>query len=138
MKIVKQFTLYRFSFLFLVLAMLSCSEGGQEESAYASWDADESGELDEEEVYSVWSTTKYYDEWDTNRDAFIDEHEWNNARQRYLGTYEGIFGDWDPDADGRLAEEEFRSRVFEFYDADKSGTINAEEYDTWFGDLRDL
>ena len=37
-----------------------------------------------------------FDRWDTDRDGFVTETEWNGAYQR-----------WDRDRDGRLMETEF-------------------------------
>ena len=122
-------------FLMLAFGVSACKVA--DEGAYANWDADRNALLDANEFGTAWGESGYYGRWDANRDNFIDESEWNAGRNSFMADYNetefGTFNDWDADADGRLAENEFRDGVFGVYDADRDGMWADTEYGTWWG-----
>lgn len=60
-------------------------------------------------------------DWDDNGDG-VDAEEWNDG----FGA-EGVFDDWDADADGTLTEDEFNTGVFSSYDEDDDDYLDDNE-----------
>ncbi|MEW6127637.1 MAG: hypothetical protein AB1757_11425 [Acidobacteriota bacterium] len=68
---------------------------------------------------------------DTNKDGFIDEAEWNTGMQSFRGprTGETLVKFLDANGDSKLSKDEFAKMVSSFnaLDKDKNGEITAEE-----------
>ncbi len=71
-----------------------------------------------------------FESWDTDSDGSIGQVEFNN---QFSETE--LFEDWDTDGDGFLSERELGYALFEGYDKDDSGRIEAPEYDYMLEDF---
>lgn len=124
--------------LFLTLMFSSCDTGGDGEYEFSDWDQDDNKMLDEKEFYTAYTETKYHNRWDVDQDTFIDQKEWETGVSSYWVAYDigeyGAFTSLDPDVEGRVPEQHFREKIFEFYDKDGDGHLNKEEYQTWYGE----
>jgi hypothetical protein len=122
----------------------------------ADWDMDGDDMITYGELYGV-----YYHIWDVDDDNALSQSEWSNAVNTYLTEYnETIYGDfndwdinqdeiitkneymeavldtdffnsWDLDSDATISEEEFARGVYEYWDTDGDGMIEAVEYEEW-------
>ena len=70
---------------------------------------------------------------DENGDSYLDTDEVAEGLDRT-----GIFEDWDEDADSELDADEIAGNAFEHWDADRSGSISMEEWESaarrWYPD----
>ncbi|WP_230531965.1 PRC-barrel domain-containing protein [Microvirga roseola] len=70
---------------------------GEPPVAYNDLDTGRDGIVDQSEFLSGMERVGYYDRWDANRDAALDQNEFNT----------GMYDVWDADSDGVLAQNEF-------------------------------
>ena len=126
-------------------------------SDYVSqWGLDEDTPLTYGDLYDV-----NFNLWDFNNDMVLTPQEWRNAIDTYYPDYdEVVYGafeewdlnddnevskseymeavldtdlmkDWDIDQDETISEEEFAQAVYEYWDTDGDGYIEAVEYEEW-------
>ncbi len=80
---------------------------------------------------------QFFDRLDTNHDGFIDEAEFNAARNRMGGgprTGEAMTKLLDADKDGKVTRDEFAKIValFDLLDANHDGSLSQEELNNFF------
>ncbi len=63
----------------------------------AAWDADRNGTIDLQEFRTGWTTAGLFARWDLNKDLWLSDDE----------LEAGLFGLWDRDGNGNVAENEF-------------------------------
>lgn len=126
-------------FLILALTLSACDIGGADEYAFSDWDQDGNEQLDEKEFYRAYAGTKFHERWDVDQDMFINEEEWDRGVANYWVAYDigeyAPFSNWDPDIHGRVSEQKFRERIFEFYDRNDDGYLDKVEYQAWYNDF---
>lgn len=126
-------------FLVLGWSLSGCDTRDNGQYEFSDWDQDGNEMLDENEFYRAYAGAKYHNQWDADQDKYIDEGEWESGLANYWVAYDigefGAFASWDPDVHGRLSEEQFRKRIFEFYDKDGDGSLSKEEYQAWYKDF---
>ena len=129
--------------LMIAAAVLFSSCGGEEASAedatagervaFGDFDADGSGDLNEDEFYGG-----VYEDWDANDDGYVDEKEFGTGVGTYYDDYDyaeyGDYNEWDADNnDDELDEEEFDASVtdtgvYDEWDADGNDAIERSEF----------
>jgi hypothetical protein len=128
-------------FWILGLFLPACETGNNGEYQFSDWDQDGNEQLDENEFYRAYAGVKYHNQWDANQDKYIDEEEWGSGVTNYWVAYDigeyGAFSSWDPDVHGKLSEEQFQKRIFEFYDKDRDGALSKQEYQAWYNDFNE-
>ncbi|MDT0645736.1 hypothetical protein RM545_03455 [Zunongwangia sp. F260] len=99
---------------------------------YTAWDIDEDGVLDEDEFYTVNFANA-----DTDDDDVLSEDEWNTGYTTMYGTYydDEDFSVYDTDEDGFLSDEEWNASLvdspwFDEYDANTDTYVDVNEYRT--------
>ena len=132
--------------------------------AYATWDTDQNGLLNQTEFntvatergYNRWNTngdagldrnefgTGLFGVWDRDRNNQIDETEWNNAVSHWYpaGANYGTYADWNTNGDGWLDTNEFNSGLdrtgfYNGWDTNTDNVIDTNEYDTGLFNLWD-
>ena len=73
----------------------------------------------------------YYDGWDVDRNGVLNQEEFRqNWETNFEGEAydEGLFTQWDADANAGLDENEFRTGVWAYNDKDKNASLNQEEF----------
>lgn len=95
--------------------------GEEVEMAFADWDADASGVIDEEEFDAWWEDVNPFDDWDVDADGTVTEEELS-------ARYSAHFSEWDADGDRNLTEEEVRVGLFDLWDTDNDGDLAEEEW----------
>lgn len=127
------FTKYLPFALGLLLVFSACDDNGpvdDEETAFEQFDADASGEIDENEFGASFSQTDNFGTFDADASGDIDEDEFNA----------GAFGVFDTNDDEEIDEEEFDAgsdffgvnQTFADFDVDESGALTRGEFDTAF------
>lgn len=128
-------------FCVLAFSLSGCDTGGNGEYEFSDWDQDGNELLDKNEFFRAYAETNYHSRWDTDEDKFIDQEEWESGVTSYWVAYDiaehGAFSTWDPDINEKLPEDEFREKIFEFYDKDGDGFLNKEEYQSWYSDVEE-
>ncbi len=67
-----------------------------------------------------------FDDWDLDDSDQITKNEYMEA---VLDT--GLFETWDMNQDAMISEEEFAQGIYEYWDTDGDGYIEAVEYEEW-------
>lgn len=94
---------------------------------YEEWDTNRDSYLDENEYYgSVYNT------FDTNRDRVVDQNEFNTAASDF-GATTPDWNEWDTNKDNQLDENEFRTgwgrnNNYAQWDTDRDNRLNEREY----------
>ena len=91
-------------------------------NAQISWDLDADGMIDPREFVGGFGNLATYATFDVNGDESLDAAEWQNA----LGAV-GEYVNMDLNGDGGVDEAEYNALLFNRYDGDGSGTLDAEE-----------
>ena len=99
--------------LFLAGGLGGCAPGvagydepGADLGLYDTWDADDSGLLDENELYAGT-----FDTWDTDDDGLLSADEFGLGTGWFDDTTFGAFDTWDVDSSGLIDNDEFYDGV---------------------------
>lgn len=96
------------------------------------FDKNNNGILDSDEF-----NTYVYSRWDTNRDGYLSDAEWERSLTRWSRAPQSVeyktYSYWDKDGDGRLDPAEFNTvvsstRLYQVWDEDADNIIEADEY----------
>lgn len=90
--------------------------------AQASWDQNADGSLDPQEFVSGFGALDKFSTFDADGSVQLDQAEWDTG----LGDV-GEYANMDLNGDGGVDEAEFNALLFNRYDGDGSGTLDAEE-----------
>lgn len=89
---------------------------------------------DEDEFYTTFTGTNYYEDWDLDDDNFLDDDEFTTS----------FYQTWDTDNDGMIEEAEWTTAVADYnlegadwaaWDTDGDGFIETAEFDTGFDNM---
>ena len=86
------------------------------------FDNDRDEMLTSAEFNAALDSNGYFDRYDTNKDGFLAEAEFNEQSRGYVTEY-------DADADGRLSRDEYYGALYGAYDANRDGQLEKAEYD---------
>lgn len=124
--------------LMIVVSLSLASCGGDEEAsgavadedvaAFARFDADESGDLDENEL-----NEGLYEDFDADDSETIGEGEFDTGADTWYDDYDGDFSGLDADDNDVLDQDEFDesvadSGVYDEYDANDDDVIDEDEF----------
>ena len=128
--------------------------GLEESGIYEEWDADASGDLNQEEfqagAFDAWDTDDdealsedefagaseqwyeqneagTFEEWDTNDNGLLDQDEFNQGAETT-----GLYDEWDANEDEALGEDEFGEGMYARADLDEDAGLSEEESEGWF------
>lgn len=91
-------------------------------AAQVSWDLNADGILDPQEFVSGFGALAKFSTFDADASGLLDQAEWDSG----LGVV-GEYANMDLNGDGGVDEAEFNALLFNRYDGDGSGTIDAGE-----------
>ncbi len=97
---------------------------------FAYYDADGSSFWDETE-FIRFASTSYYNTWDQDNNNKITEKEFADGWNSYMAGYtyeEELYNLWDVNNNGTLDKGEFTEGIFDYWDADDTGYVEANEY----------
>tara|TARA_R110000850_G_scaffold104724_1_gene215370 strand:+ start:335 stop:700 length:366 start_codon:yes stop_codon:yes gene_type:complete len=90
--------------------------------AQVSWDLNADGALDPQEFVPGFGALARFATFDTDGSGQLDQAEWDSG----LGVV-GEYANMDLNGDGGVDEAEFNALLFNRYDGDGSGALEAEE-----------
>ena len=97
------------------------------------YDRNTDQQWDRDEFNTSMGESTIFNDWDTDRDGFLNENEYNEGTRNWQGENRGVFGDWDADRNGNIDQNEFNEGTFNAWDADRNGTLNSDEYNRGMG-----
>ncbi|SFP18381.1 hypothetical protein [Tranquillimonas alkanivorans] len=111
--------------------------GFGETGYYDAWDMNDDAMLDENEF-----ATGVYADWDQDGDLEITEEEYTMGTERWFGEdYDTAFTDWDADESGYLDQSEFGdawdNEYYTEWDTDQDTLLSQDEYTTGLYDSAD-
>jgi len=105
-----------------------------------SYDVNSDGKLTGAEFRGLFNDNLTLAAYDTDQDGFLSKAEYDEAfgdaeiiGDTSFGTYS--YTDWDLNADGLVADEEYEQGFLTLYDADESGDIDETEFTTMEGEV---
>lgn len=108
----------------LALVLGACATANPEPVTY--YDTDEDDVVTRAEYVAASDNIGYFDDWDLNRDAYLDFNEYREGMRAY-GYEVGEFTVWDEDDDNRLTRDELYGGSFDELDSNDNATLEAEE-----------
>ncbi|MEM9798558.1 MAG: hypothetical protein AAF919_18860 [Pseudomonadota bacterium] len=114
----------------IVLAGLTFGTGAALAMGHAAWDVNGDAELSPEEFVAGFGGLDTHALFDGNSDGMLDEAEWS-AGLTDVGEYVNM----DLNGDGGVDAAEYNALLFNRYDTDGSGAIEAAEQELIEADL---
>lgn len=135
MKPEKIHPLMSFLFVLLISSLSACSQDGEGQKLFKTYNQDKDGFIDDQEFYQAVADMSYFEMWNTDGDQVLSEDEWSAGLHEFLGGYKVSaverFGEWDLNGDSQISVEEFREGLFEVVDKDQNREISESEFTSW-------
>lgn len=121
----------------LALVLSGCAAGvgvGAEADlgAFNDWDTNRDAFVDETEFGVGFNDAGVFDDWDTDDDGILSDDEFGVGAGN-LGLDDDDFGEWDVNDDSGLSEDEFGDGVFDTWDDDDDDRIAGAEFEAGIG-----